>query len=186
MTEAIAGDLDKFGILYERYKMPLYSYFYKLTGGQEQSTEDLVHNVFYRALKYRHQYKGEGSFAGWLFTIAHNVGIDFHRNEKREVFQHVEIKDGHSWTEESHDLEKEERSGLLLKALSRLKTAEREILLLSKQECLKYKEIAEILRCNENAVKIKIFRALKKLKEIYSKLETDTKIHTYDEKAEKT
>jgi RNA polymerase sigma factor (sigma-70 family) len=177
MTEAIAGDLDKFGILYERYKMPLYSYFYKLTGGQDQSSEDLVHNVFYRVLKYRNQYKGEGSFAGWLFTIAHNVGIDFHRNEKREVFKHVEIKDVHSWTRESHDLENEERSVLLLKALSKLKTEERDILLLSKQDCLKYKEIADIFNCNENAVKIKIFRALKKLKDIYLKLETDIKIH---------
>jgi RNA polymerase sigma factor (sigma-70 family) len=177
MTEAIAGDLDKFSILYERYKMPLYSYFYKLTGGQNQSSEDLVHNVFYRVLKYRNQYKGEGSFAGWLFTIAHNVGIDFHRNEKRIVFQHVEIKDVHSPTGENHDLEKEERSVLLLKALSKLKTEDREILLLSKQDCLKYKEIAEIFKCNENAVKIKIFRALKKLKDIYLKLETDIHIH---------
>jgi RNA polymerase sigma factor (sigma-70 family) len=173
MTEALAGDLDKFGILYERYKLPLYAYFYKLTGGREQSSEDLVHNVFYRVLKYRDQYKGEGSFAGWLFTIAHNVGIDFHRNEKRQVYQHVEVKDTHSWTEESHHLEKEERSGLLLKALSMLNTEEREILILSKQDCLKYKEIADILRCKENAVKIKIFRALKKLKEIYLRLEND-------------
>jgi len=176
MSEAIAGDLDKFGVLYQRYKMPLYSYFFKLTGGHGQSSEDLVHNVFYRVLKYRNQYKGEGSFAGWLFTIAHNVGIDFHKNEKNEKFQHIEIKDVHSWTEESHDLENEERSRLLLKALSGLKTTDREILILSKQDCLKYKEIAEILKCNENAVKIKIFRALKRLKDIYLKLETDTTI----------
>jgi RNA polymerase sigma factor (sigma-70 family) len=177
MTEAIAGDLDKLGILYERYRLPLYSYFYKLTGGQCQSSEDLVHNVFYRVLKYRNQYKGEGSFAGWLFTIAHNVGIDFHRNEKREVFQHVEIKDVHSRTDENQDLEKEERSGLLMKALSKLRTEEREILILSKQDCLKYKEIADILKCNENAVKIKIFRALRNLKDIYLKLETDIRVH---------
>jgi RNA polymerase sigma factor (sigma-70 family) len=173
MTEAIAGDLDKFGILYARYKIPLYAYFFKLTGGRVQSSEDLVHNVFYRMLKYRNQYKGEGSFAGWLFTIAHNVGIDFHRNEKREVYQHVEVKDTHSWTEENRDLEKEERSRLLLRALSRLNPAEREILILSKMDCLKYKEIAEILKCKENAVKIKIFRSLNKLREIYLKLEND-------------
>jgi RNA polymerase sigma factor (sigma-70 family) len=177
MTEVIAGDLDKFGILYERYKMPLFSYFYKLTGGHGQSSEDLVHNVFYRVLKYRYQYKGEGSFAGWLFTIAHNVGIDYHRTEKREVFRHIEIKDVHSWAEESHSLEKEERSSILLKALSKLKPEERDILLLSKQDCLKYKEIAAILKSNENAVKIKIFRALRKLKELYIKLETDITIH---------
>ncbi len=109
MIQAIAGDLDKFGILYERYKIPLYSYFYKLTGGRDQSCEDLVHTVFYRVLKYKNQFKGEGSFAGWLFVIAHNVGIDYHRNEKREVFRHVEVKDYHSMTEENPEIEKEEK-----------------------------------------------------------------------------
>jgi RNA polymerase sigma-70 factor (ECF subfamily) len=177
MTEAIAGDLDKLGILYERYKMPLYSYFFKLTGGHCQWSEDLVHNVFYRVLKYRNQYKGEGSFAGWLFAIAHNVGIDFNRKEKRAMFQQVEIKDVQSWTEENHDLEKKENAALLMKALSRLRQEDREILILSKQDCLKYKEIGEILNCNENAVKIKIFRALRKLKDIYSKLENEVTVN---------
>jgi DNA-directed RNA polymerase specialized sigma24 family protein len=45
------------------------------------------------------------------------------------------------------------------------------LLVLSKIDCLKYKEIAEILNITESNVKIRIFRALKKLKDIYEKLE---------------
>jgi DNA-directed RNA polymerase specialized sigma24 family protein len=45
------------------------------------------------------------------------------------------------------------------------------LLVLGKIDCLKYKEIAEILNTTESNVKIRMFRALKKLKDIYMKLE---------------
>jgi len=171
MTKAVTGEPDLIGTLYERYKIPLFSYFYKLTGGQQASSEDLVQTVFYRVLKYRQQYKGKGSFVGWLFTIAHHVGIDYHRDQKHTQMRQVEISDHHGISEENHDLENSERSALLLKALGLLKTEEREILILSKQDCIKYSEIAEIFQCSENVIKVRIFRALKKLKDIYQKLE---------------
>jgi RNA polymerase sigma factor (sigma-70 family) len=55
--------------------------------------------------------------------------------------------------------------------MCRLKPDERELLVLSKIDCLKYKEIADILNITESNVKTRIFRALKKLKIIYSKLD---------------
>ena len=47
----------------------------------------------------------------------------------------------------------------------------REIILLSKFHEKKYREIGEILGCSEGAVKVKVFRALHELKEVYRKLE---------------
>ncbi|MDT8401400.1 MAG: hypothetical protein RQ743_06875 [Bacteroidales bacterium] len=46
MMEVVDGNIDRFGILYERYKTPVYGYFYKLTSGDSQASEDLPHNVF--------------------------------------------------------------------------------------------------------------------------------------------
>jgi RNA polymerase sigma factor (sigma-70 family) len=170
MAAVIAGDPEKLGILYERYKMPLYAYFYKFTGGSKHSSEDLVHTVFYRVLKYKDQYRGNGTFAGWLFTVAHNVGIDFSRAESRKPKNHKgelpELQD-----KSSGNPAFDEESALLLKALNKLRPEDREILILSKMDCLKYNEIAQIFHCNENAVKIKVFRALNKLRQIYLKLE---------------
>jgi RNA polymerase sigma factor (sigma-70 family) len=171
MIKAVEGDLDQIGVLYQRYRMPLYSYFFKLTSGEKSHSEDLVQTVFYRVLKYRDQFKGNGSFAGWLFTIAHHVGIDFHKNQQQYKRRHENVREDHAMHEEADILEKAESSLLLLKALDMLKQEEREILVMSKQESLKYSEIAEIFKCTENVMKVRIFRALSKLKEIYNKLE---------------
>ncbi|WP_311136786.1 RNA polymerase sigma factor [Hymenobacter cellulosilyticus] len=49
------------GLLFERYHRKLYSFLYHMLGRADTS-EDLVQTVFYRMLKYRHTYTGEGSF----------------------------------------------------------------------------------------------------------------------------
>jgi RNA polymerase sigma factor (sigma-70 family) len=171
MTHVIAGEIDKMSILYERYKKPLYAYFFKLTAGDIQASEDLVHTVFYRVIKYKTGFTGQGSFAKWLFRIAHNAGIDFHRKNRYVDNYNSEIYKTQVRLYENNDLEKEEEHALLEVAMNRLKPDERELLVLGKIDCLKYKEIAEILNTTESNVKVKIFRALKKLKDTYMKLE---------------
>ena len=56
-------------------------------------------------------------------------------------------------------------------AMDRLPEDKREILLLSKYQEKKYKEIGEILGCSEGAVKVKVFRALEELRAVYKQLE---------------
>jgi len=171
MAAVIAGDPEKLGILYERYKMPLYSYFYKFTGGNKHSSEDLVHTVFYRILKYKEQFRGNGTFVGWLFTIAHNVGIDYNRSEGRKPRVSDALPE--LQTAPSDQIQRDEESVMLLKALGKLKADDREVLILSKMDCLKYSEIASILHCNENAIKARVLRALNRLKQVYLGLENE-------------
>ncbi len=64
-----------------------------------------------------------------------------------------------------------EESQQLSQSLQLLKNEEREILVLSKYQGLKYKEIGEMVGCTEGAVKARVFRALIALKHIYLKLE---------------
>lgn len=172
MIRVISGDIDKAGLLYERYKRPLYAYFFKLTCGDNQTSEDLVHTVFYRMIRYRTSFTGEGNFASWLFRIAHNTGIDHNRKIKHIDNYFTEVYADHADISGFDALEKKEQREILEQALSRLKPDERELLVLGKIECLKYKEIAEILKTTENNVKIRIFRALRKLKDLYEKLES--------------
>jgi len=69
------------------------------------------------------------------------------------------------------EFEKDEEMQLLSMAMDRLPDEKREILLLSKYQDKKYKEIGEIIGCSEGAVKVKVFRALQELKEVYRQLE---------------
>ncbi len=171
MNQVIAGEIEKVGLLYEKYKTPLYAYFFKLTNGDNQASEDLVHTVFYRVIKYRASFGGSGNFASWLFRIAHNAGIDHNLRFKRLNNFINKSRETQPVFYEQNDLEKNEQLVTLEQAMIRLKKDEREILILGKIDCLKYKEIADILGTTESNVKIRIFRALTKLKGIYMKLE---------------
>ncbi len=165
------GDVDKLGLLFSRYKKPLYGFFYGMNRNQELS-EDLVQNTFFRILKYRHLFRGDGDFKTWMFHIARNVSHDhFRKNKvKAEDVERWQDRLGHNENQSSEMVHMEEGQMLML-ALDRLPEEKREVILLSKYQDKKYKEIGEILGCSEGAVKVKVFRALQELKVVYHQLE---------------
>jgi RNA polymerase sigma-70 factor (ECF subfamily) len=168
MIQVRDGNLDRLGLLFQRYKRPLYGFFHGLTRDGELS-EDLVQNTFLRILRYRHLFRGDGDFRTWMFHIARNVNNDQFRKNKMKWTEDVEQwqdKLG-SAEDKQHDLERAEHEQLLQRAMDRLPEDKREILLLSKYQEKKYKEIGEILGCSEGAVKVKVFRALQELKVAY-------------------
>ena len=170
MLKVIDGDIDKLGVLYERYKNPLYGYFFKLTRGDRDASEDLVHNVFYKVLKYKHSFKGTGKFSKWLFSIAHNLGIDYLRKESCKYYNELD-ESRINLSYELNSLEKEQDLNLLNRAMDRLNDDDRELIILSKIKGIKYTEIAEIINSSENAVKTRVFRTLNKLREHFYELE---------------
>jgi RNA polymerase sigma-70 factor (ECF subfamily) len=172
MLKVKDGDLDKLGLLFERYKKPLYGFFYGMTKDQELC-EDLVQNVFFRILKYRYLFRGEGDFRTWMFHIARNVSHDHFRKNKWKLKESLDNWENRLGTEEdrSTQFKQDEEMQLLSMAMDRLPDDKKEILLLSKYQEKKYKEIGEILGCTEGAVKVKVFRALQELKEVYQQLE---------------
>lgn len=172
MIKVRDGDLDKLGLLFERYKKPLFGFFYGMNKDREIS-EDLVQNVFFRILKYRYLFRGDGDFKTWMFHIARNVNHDHFRKSKwkeRDSLEHWENRLALQDNRQT-EFQTDEELQLLALALHRLPEDKREILLLSKYQEKKYSEIGKILGCSEGAVKVKVFRALQELKEVYKKLE---------------
>ena len=172
MLKVKDGDLDRLGLLFERYKKPLFGFFYGMNKDAELC-EDLVQNVFFRILKYRYLFRGEGDFKTWMFHIARNVNNDHYRKNKlgkRETVEEWNEKLGHSDIYTAQ-VQQDEELKMLSLAMDRLPEDKREILLLSKFQDKKYKEIGEIIGCSEGAVKVKVFRALQDLKAVYKQLE---------------
>jgi RNA polymerase sigma factor (sigma-70 family) len=170
MSHVIAGEIDEMGLLYEKYKKPLYAYFFKITSGDNQTSEDLVHTVFYRAIKYKSSFSG-GSFVNWLFKIAHNASVDHKKKLKSINNYQAEMMQGNPVQYDDYDPDKKEQLAMLEIALGKLSHEEKELVILGKIESLKYRDIAEITRISEGNVKIRMFRAIKKLKDIFMKIE---------------
>jgi len=167
MMKVKDGDLDKLGLLFERYNRPLYSFFYKKTY-QTDVSEDLVQSVFERMLKYRSTYSGSGAFTTWMFSIARNAHIDHYRKNKKhdEKVELDEDRMGGALPEFGEMDERTKRKKILERALSQLDEDKKEVVILSRYEGLKYAEIAEIQGVTESAVKVRFFRAMKDLKNI--------------------
>lgn len=162
--------VEMLAILFERHHHKLFNFLWRLTGDKTTS-EDMVQEIFFRILKYRHTFRGESKFLVWIYQIARNVHIDHLRKYKKEF----SLED--SWEEEvSPDLqpgevlEKDQDLNLLHNALNLLPVKKKEILVLSRFQNLKYREIAELLQCSIEAVKINVHRAIKELRKNYLNL----------------
>ncbi len=173
MIKIQAGQSDKLGLLFERYNKQLYGFFVRLTHDTALS-EDLVQNVFLRILKYKGSFNPEKRFTTWMYQIARNVFHDQYRKKSNKENPVDEFKQ-HEPSEEMNVMqsEQDERVKLLQKALEALPEDKKEILIMSRYQGLRYKEIGEIFNCSETAIKVKAHRAMKELKTIYLKLEKD-------------
>ena len=165
------GQLDKISGLFERYKKPIYAFFYRMSFSQSLS-EDLTQNVFERVIRYRSSFNAENSFRSWIYQIARNVRADHYRQHKLKYAEEVDFQQlnlaGSSIVDK---IIQEEKIQQLELALSKLKEEQREVLLLSRFQKLKYVEIAQLMNCTEGAVKVKVHRAIRRLREVFFKID---------------
>src|SRR5437870_5432603 len=88
---AVDGDSEAFGALYVRHMDVIYRYIY-FRISDEVEAEDLTEEVFIRAWEALPSYKpGEFPFTSWLYRIAHNLIIDYHRKRKPQILPDLEI-----------------------------------------------------------------------------------------------
>jgi RNA polymerase sigma factor (sigma-70 family) len=168
MRDVRDGQVERLAILFERHHVSLFNYFLRLTGNRP-AAEDLVQDVFTRILKYRGSYQGEDRFVVWMFKIARNVHIDHLRRLKPAYTlddQFEEPADADPLPEDR--VAREEDAALVAKALARLSPRKQEILVLSRFQNLKYREIADLLECPVGTVKAMVHRAVQELGEIYT------------------
>jgi len=181
MTAVADGDLSSMGGIYENRHRPLFRFFYRMTSKQALS-EDLVHEVFLRMIRYRHTYQKEGNeiegasregaFEAWMYRIARNTLVDHARKHRRETpAGEGEFEDIVSARPNPFETAaKRQDLALLYKSLRDLPGDKREILILARFHGLNYEQIGEILGCASGTVKGRVFRAMKELSAIYSDL----------------
>lgn len=150
----------------------VFRYLRKL-GISKLDAEDAVQEAAYKYFLYNDSIKN-AKIRGWLIRVAINSYYDQCRKQGKYVLDlnegilNVDTKE----LPETLFLEKE-RNSELGKAISRLKPLYQELLLLKYQSGLTYEEISRLLEISVSSVKTNLFRARKKLEEIYKEAAYD-------------
>jgi len=171
MLRIRAGETRELAELFERHNHQVYGFFYRMTGNREMS-EDLVQEVFLRILRYRETYQPKTSFSAWMYGIARNALIDTMRKRRPEAGFDDSSGPEIVAREQAIDdrLRSQQEIEMVRRALASLPADKREVLVLARYQDLKYDEIGRILGCEPNAVKQRVFRAVKALGERFTQM----------------
>jgi RNA polymerase sigma-70 factor (ECF subfamily) len=152
---ARAGDRAAFGRLYDRYARVVHGLL--LARVPRTEVDDLVQDVFLRAMGQLHSLRDNAYFAGWLCAIARNRANDFYRR-LRPADELPEALPGASRADEA-----EARAAL--EAIRALPEAYRETLILRLVEGLTGQEIADRTGLTPGSVRVNLHRGMKLLRE---------------------
>lgn len=157
-------DKAAFANIYLKYFNAVVHYFYSRNGQNSHAAEDLAQETFMRALGSIDSFQiTNSSYLTYLLRIAHNILVNFFRDFKECKIDSIEdCSEGaiiSRYKAELLNTEAELETALLV-----LSYEERQATKLKYQEGLSIREIACILNKSENAVKLNLSRARKKLK----------------------
>lgn len=167
------GDDSAYTLLYFRYADRLYSYLRLLIGTspERHNIEDFFQEIWIRVYreKLHFENRGEGSFMGWLFRIAHNYAMSLVRKPNRMTsfneFDDDKFLYNYASTKAqetlSDDRSAEEILALLRSVVEGLPISHKEIYILSEFERMNMDQITEALGIAKTNAKVRLFRARK-------------------------
>ncbi|MFW6070114.1 MAG: RNA polymerase sigma factor [bacterium] len=167
LVEAARRDYSAFEQLYRRYVTRVYRYCLTRTNNTRDA-EDLTAQTFEAALESIKRYRGKGSFAAWLFSIAWRKCNDHHRRRYKTQLEPLELAHG---LPDIHapDPEQRARQQEILECVKLtwpyLSEDRREVIRLRFWAGLNTAETAKVMGRSRGAVKMLLSRAIADLKE---------------------
>lgn len=153
------GDSAAFETLYLQTERTLYAYLLSLLRSHHDAL-DVLHDTYLKIRSAAHLYKPMGKPMAWLFTIAKNLALSYHRKRQREQTDIAELENN---MEFAYVTDSTDRL-VLMRALQILSEQERSIILLHAVSGMKHSEIAGDLGLPLSTVLSKYHRGLKKLR----------------------
>ncbi|HRZ41607.1 MAG TPA: sigma-70 family RNA polymerase sigma factor [Bacteroidales bacterium] len=148
--------------LYDQYASKLFAVCLSYSFDYEEA-QDNLHDGFIKILMYMNQYKGEGSFEGWMRRIMVNTSLERYRRRHKMKLIAEEIRAESSLSVE-HILE-EISAAELMDAVQELSPQYRMVFLLYAVEGYNHKEIGKMLEISEGTSKSNYSRARSVLQE---------------------
>ena len=167
------GHANAFNTLVTRYRERVFSMVYNMTSNREDAN-DVTQDVFIKAFRSIHRFKGNSAFFTWLYRIAVNTAISFiKKNRNRQYFslENLQEEGVSGKLAELLSSSKHSRRDILLRelqeklneALQKLSVKHRTAVVLFEIEGLSHKEIGQILKCSEGTVRSRLHYAKNEL-----------------------
>ena len=152
--------------IYEEYFETVNKYLFCLTHNNDIS-EELTQETFYKAVKKINTYKGECKISVWLCQIAKNLWYDQCRKNKKIIdIKEEDLFDIESLDTTEQQVVSNEEKISLYKKMQKLDELTREVIYLRITGELSFEEIATILNKTENWARVTFYRGKQKLKEV--------------------
>ena len=167
LIEAINnGDTKAYAQLVDRYKDLVYTLALRMLKHREEA-EEVAQDTFIKVFKSLHKFKGDSKFSTWIYRVAYNTCLDNIKKNKKHL-SNVAI-DEYTFNKLDtidnalDNIIKEEKSVLIKNCINKLPEDSSALLTLFYYEELSLDEISKIINVEVNTVKVKLFRARKKL-----------------------
>ncbi|MEU6012346.1 RNA polymerase sigma factor [Streptomyces sp. NPDC047453] len=168
-VRAAEGDEDSFAVLVRRHGRPLLAMAYCMLGNV-QDAEDAVQDAFVSAWRRLPEYRHSAEFHTWMYRITVNRCLTMRRRRLPSI--PLDAMPDSATTDESSSpartAEQDAATAALAHALGELDSGQRVCWILRELQGLPYKEIASVTHTSEQAVRGRLFRARRSLKEAMS------------------
>ena len=152
--------------IYIEYFKTVNKYLFCLTHNDDIS-EELTQETFYRAVKKINTYKGECKISVWLCQIAKNLWYDKCRKDKRLVhIEESELFNLQALNNIEEEIISKEEKMLLKDKIQKLDKKTSEVIYLRIVGELSFKEIGIIMNKTENWARVTFYRGKNKMKEV--------------------
>lgn len=163
----LQGSVREFGVLVERHKNLAYTMAFRLLNNREDA-EEVIQDAFVKAYQHLSDFRHDSRFSTWLFRIVYNTAVSKMRL-KRPIFQAIDdmrsVLDKPDMQEHNAD-DEAERGILLERAMQTLSPDERTLITLYYLQESGIEEIHGITGLTCSNIKVKLFRARKKMQEV--------------------
>lgn len=156
-------DIEK---IYKEYFVTVNKYLFCLTHNNDLS-EELTQETFYRAVKKIDTYKGECKMSVWLCQIAKNLWYDeCRKNKKIIITEENSLFDIQTLDNVEEKVISNDEKLSLYKKMQLLDVKTREVMYLRISGELSFKEIGIIMNKTENWARVTFYRGKNQLKEV--------------------
>lgn len=174
INQVLEGKINAFSYLVDMHKDKAYNLAFRICGNREEA-EEIAQDAFMKAYRSLKGFKKKSSFATWLYRIVYNTAISLVRTRKNIVLSVEEFPadavDFLGFSNSEEEAADEYSNSLINFALRKIPEEERGLITLYYYNELDTAEISKITGISRTNIKVKLFRARKKMADIIRKVE---------------